>query len=301
MRHAVPAWLLCAASIFPALESADTHAQPAAQSETLPVPVLGHEVTKLGPGYFTFRYTGTRNIFLITEEGVIVTDPISPEAARVMREEIARLTDLPVRYVVYSHDHWDHVLGAAIFVEEGAQVISHEHCLRNFYDLPHPDLVKPDWTISGDHDLVLGERTLQLRYLGRNHGDCLIIMTPDHVNIPFIVDLATAGGMPLPFIPDYSLHNWVRSLAILESWDWQEYVGGHGLAPTPKALLAERRHYLQALIRETRQRLDDGVALDAIPGQVRDSLRTEFGHLRNFETYAPYNAQRVITYFGMGW
>lgn len=269
--------------------------------ETLPVPVTGHEVTEIGPGYYTFRYTGTRNIFLITDEGVIVTDPISPEAAAVMRREIARLTDLPVKYVVYSHDHWDHILGAGIFVDEGAEVISHEHCLASFYDMPHPDLVRPDWTFSGDYDLSLGERTLHLRYLGRNHGNCLVIMTPDHVNVPFIVDLATPGGMPLPMIPDYSLHNWVRTLLILESWDWEYSVGGHGIPMAPKALLAERRRYLQALIGETRRRLDAGMAIDEIPLQVRDALRDDFGHLRNFEAWAPYNAQRVITYFGMGW
>jgi glyoxylase-like metal-dependent hydrolase (beta-lactamase superfamily II) len=290
---------LIAGAILGLLASAAAAESP--PRETLPVPVRGHEVTEIGPGYYTFRYTGLRNIFLVTDAGVIVTDPISPEAAAVMREEIARVTDLPVRYVVYSHDHWDHILGASIFVAEGAEVISHENCLRSFYDMPHPDLVKPDWTFSGDHDLELGGRTLQLRYLGRNHGDCLVVMTPDHVNVPFIVDLATAGGMPLPFIPDYSLHNWIRSLAMLERGDWEYYVGGHGMALAPKVYLVERRRYLEALIRETHTRLQAGAPIAEIPGEVRDALREEFGHLRNFEAWAPYNAQRVITYFGMGW
>jgi len=83
----------------------------------LPAPVQGHEVTQIGPGYYTFRYTGVRNIFLITRDGVIVTDPIEPEAATVLRAEIRKLTPLPVKYVIYSHQHWDHVRGGRIFAD----------------------------------------------------------------------------------------------------------------------------------------------------------------------------------------
>ena len=63
----------------------------------LPAPVEGHDVTEIGPGYYTFRHKGLRNIFLVTKAGVIVTDPIEPEAARVLREEIRKITPLPAR------------------------------------------------------------------------------------------------------------------------------------------------------------------------------------------------------------
>jgi glyoxylase-like metal-dependent hydrolase (beta-lactamase superfamily II) len=268
---------------------------------TLPVPVEGHEVTQIGPGYYTFRYTGTRNIFLITDAGVIVTDPIEPAAARVMRDEIHKLTDQPVRYVVYSHEHWDHILGGRIFKDEGATFISHENCIAHFYDLPHPDLVMPDRTFSGDLDLELGGRTLRLTYLGRNHGDCLVIMQPDGSDVPFINDLATAGGTPLPGMSDYSLHNWIRSLRELESWDFEQYVGGHGIPLAPKAALTERRTYLEALMQAVKSQLDAGTPEREIPAIVIEALRPQFGHLRNFDAWAPGNARRVITYYGMGW
>lgn len=83
-----------------------------AQGTSLPVPVLGHELTAIGPGYYTFRYTGTRNVFLVT------------------REESRRITPLPVKYVVVGHDHRDHVRGTRIFVEEGAGVVSRANCWR---------------------------------------------------------------------------------------------------------------------------------------------------------------------------
>jgi len=264
--------------------------------------VQGHEVTEIGPGYFTFRHKGLRNIFLITRDGVIVTDPIDPEAARVLREEIRQRTPLPVKYVVYSHQHWDHVRGGKIFKDEGARFVSHERCVAHFKDLPEKDIVMPDETFAGDrYQLKLGETTLQLRWLGVNHGDCLIVMTPDHVNVPFIVDLGTAGGMPLPFIADYSLHNWVRSLRELEGWDFTEYVGGHGIARAPKSRLAERREYLEALMSETKRELDAGIPLAQIPDRVAAALQGRFQHLRGFNGIVRDNVRRTITYYGMGW
>ncbi len=275
---------------------------PATAQTPLPAPVQGHEVTEIGPGYFTFRHKGLRNIFLITRDGVIVTDPIDPEAARVLREEIRQRTPLPVKYVVYSHQHWDHVRGGKIFKDEGARFVSHERCVAHFKDLPEKDIVMPDETFAGDrYQLKLGERTLQLRWLGVNHGDCLIVMTPDHVNVPFIVDLGTAGGMPLPFIADYSLHNWVRSLRELEGWDFTEYVGGHGIALAPKSRLAERREYLEALMSETKRELDAGTPLAQIPDRVAAALQGRFQHLRGFNGIVRDNVRRTITYYGMGW
>lgn len=287
---------------FAALLASAALTVPSMAQTPLPAPIQGSEVTQIGPGYYTFRHLGLRNIFLITRDGVIVTDPIDPTAARVMREEIRKLTPLPVKYVIYSHQHWDHVRGGRIFAEEGATFVSHRNCLAHFKDFPEPEIVMPTRTFSGDREVIrLGERRLELRWLGINHGDCLIVMTPDHVNIPFIVDLATAGGMPLPFIADYSLHNWVRSLRELEGWSFEQYVGGHGIPLAPKSRIAERREYLEALLQETRRELDARTPLEQIPDVVAGRLRERFAHLRGFNGIVRDNVRRTITYYGMGW
>lgn len=274
----------------------------AANRTPLPLPTEGHEVTEIGPGYYSFRYKGLRNVFLITREGVIVTDPIEPKAAAILREEIRKLTPLPVKYLIYSHQHWDHVRGGQVFVDEGAVVLSHERCLAHFRDLPHPEIVTPTQTFAGDrYELELGERRLRLEWLGVNHGDCLIVMTPDHVDIPFIVDLATAGGMPLPFIPDYSLHHWVRALRQLEGWSFEHYVGGHGIPVAPKSRIRERREYVEALMTETRLAYETGVPIKDIPDIVADKLRSRFDHLRGFNGIVRDNVRRTLTYYAMGW
>lgn len=268
----------------------------------LPLLNQGVELTNIGPGYYSFRHLGLRNIFIITNDGVIITDPISTETANLMRSVIRKLTTLPVKYVIYSHQHWDHVRGGKIFKEEGAQFISHQNCVAHFTDLPDPEIVMPDKTFSENLYVInLGERSLKLQYLGRNHGNCLIIMTPDKTNIPFIVDLGTAGGMPLGYMSDYSLHNWIRSLKELESWDFQHYIGGHGIAVAPKIRLTERREYLEALMHETKKELDANTPIDNIPDIVAQNLQAKFQNLRGFNGLVRDNTRRVITYYSMGW
>lgn len=268
----------------------------------IPDPRVGHEVTEIAPGYYSLRHRANRNVFWITSQGVIVTDPGNIEQARVLREEVRKLTPLPVKFVIYSHHHWDHVVGGAIFKQEGAKFVSHANCASQFRDFPNKDIVMPDIVFKGARHVVrLGERRITLRYLGPNHGDCLVIMTPDHVDVPFIVDLGTAGGMPLPYIADYSLHHWVRSLRELESWSFAQYVGGHGIALAPKSRLRERREYVEALMAETKREMDAGTADAQIPDVVAERLRTRFEHLRGFNGIVRDNVRRTITYWAMGW
>jgi glyoxylase-like metal-dependent hydrolase (beta-lactamase superfamily II) len=293
---------IAAAPLASLAQTPVSSAAPASGAIAIADPRHGHEVTQIAPGYYSLRYHANRNVFWVTSRGVIATDPGDIEQARVLREEIRKITPLPVKYVIYSHQHWDHVIGGAIFKQEGAKFVSHENCARHFRDLPNKDIVMPDITFTSDKYLVrLGERRITLRYLGPNHGDCLIVMTPDNADIPFIVDLATAGGMPLSFMADYSLHHWVRSLRELEGWSFQQYVGGHGVPLAPKSRLTERREYLEALMTETRRELAAGTPDERIPDLVAGRLRGRFEHLRGFDGIVRDNVRRTLTYYAMGW
>ena len=79
-----------------------------------------YETEQLADGLYTFRYGGYRNIFIVTDDGVIATDPLNKKAAAALREEIGNITDQPVKFVAYSHSHWDHAAWAKIFKDAGA-------------------------------------------------------------------------------------------------------------------------------------------------------------------------------------
>ncbi len=80
--------------------------------------------------------------FLVTDEGVLVVDSgTKPSHGDAILEEIAKLTDKPVKYLIFTHYHMDHVLGAQRFPEE-VTVISHENLPGNQKDFNGPNLKK---------------------------------------------------------------------------------------------------------------------------------------------------------------
>ena len=69
-------------------------------------------------------------IFLVTPDGIILADPINAGFATWLKEQFAERFRVPVRYVIYSHSHWDHIEGADVFADT-ARVVAHERVARN--------------------------------------------------------------------------------------------------------------------------------------------------------------------------
>ncbi|MDX2143344.1 MAG: MBL fold metallo-hydrolase [Rhodospirillaceae bacterium] len=256
------------------------------------------ETVEISPGLYS--YSGSaRNIFLVTKDGVIATDPLTAKDAKQMREEIRKITDKPVKYVVYSHNHWDHVSGGQIFKDEGAQFIAHEKCVQHFKDKPNPTVVIPDITFPKNYTVKLGERSLDLIYLGPNHSDCLVFMRADGEarKYLFAVDIATPGGAPLTFMAGYDPYNWVRTLKELEAMDFTVMIPGHGVPIADKSSLTERRRYLEALMAAVKKAVDEGMPPNEIPDKVRVP---EFAYLRGYELNVRDNVRRMQAFYGIG-
>ena len=96
------AWAI--ASILAAATAAD--AQPPARG-----------IEELKPGLFRAQNNQHYTVFLLTPAGIILSDPISTEFAQWLRAELDERFDVPVRYVLYSHHHWDHASGGEVFAD----------------------------------------------------------------------------------------------------------------------------------------------------------------------------------------
>jgi glyoxylase-like metal-dependent hydrolase (beta-lactamase superfamily II) len=260
--------------------------------------MTGFDTTKLSDDLYSFRWQGTRNIFMVTPEGVIATDPISVTAAKTLRAEIRKVTNQPVKYVVYSHQHWDHALGGKIFKDEGAQFVAHEKCVKHFTDFAHPDLVKPDITFAANHTVTLGGKSLDLIYLGENHGDCLVVMQPRGTKYLYVVDLVTPGGVPSALASDYKLIPYIRSLRAIEAMpNVDTIIPGH-LDIAPLSTITERRAYMEALMVAVRDELAKGTPGAEILNKVK---LPQFAHMRGYEQQMRANIQRVLTHYNIGW
>ena len=228
----------------------------AAQSLPLQEPMggepFGHSVTNLGNGLYVFRWTVYRNIFLVTNEGVIVTDPLNPIAAQLLQTEIQKITDKPVKYVVYSHNHHDHISGGIIFKEEGATFVGHENLAKELADHPNSMTPLPDITFSDRYTLNLGGRTLELEYYGPNHGDSLAVMRLPEEKILFIVDIVTPRRVAFRAMPDFWPDEWIRTLKEIEATEFDYVIPAHGPHSEPvidpASIVMEQRVYLEDLM-----------------------------------------------------
>ena len=113
------------------------------------------ETEDLGDGLYAFRYGPYRNIFIVTDEGVIATDPLDVKANEPLQAAIASVTDLPVKFVAYSHSHWDHASGGQVFKDAGAEFVGQRECLRNMAETRHPDVVLPDIVFDESYSIEL--------------------------------------------------------------------------------------------------------------------------------------------------
>jgi glyoxylase-like metal-dependent hydrolase (beta-lactamase superfamily II) len=79
-------------------------------------------------------YTATNNnhrtVFLVTPEGIILGDPINADFSKWLKAELATRFKVPVKYVVYSHHHWDHASGGEVFADT-AQFVGHANMLTH--------------------------------------------------------------------------------------------------------------------------------------------------------------------------
>src|SRR5437868_7543336 len=98
-------------------------------------------------GVYIFRNGGAQSMFIVTNDGVIATDPIGyarPEGVTDFVNEIKKITDKPIRYLIYSHHHFDHISGGKPFKDAGARVIAHKRAQERLAQLRNPLVVMPD-------------------------------------------------------------------------------------------------------------------------------------------------------------
>jgi glyoxylase-like metal-dependent hydrolase (beta-lactamase superfamily II) len=257
-------------------------------------------VYPISDGVYMFVYRGTNALFMVTPDGVIAVDPISDAAAPRYLEAIRSVTDAPIRYLVYSHWHWDHIEGGQVFKDAGATIIAHDKCVPPLIDLPNPSVVMPDEVFYGTKVLELGGRKLELLYLGPNHSHCLVFPKPDNVNALFLVDILTPGGTPSSTFMDFIPHHWLRTLREIEAMELDFIMSGHGVPIAHPTAVTERRQYVEILIDSVRDANQQGLAGEARVDLVRENMES-LSYLRNFGIFLDDHVRRIATWLGTGW
>jgi len=181
-------------------------------------------------GVYIFRYQGHQAMFVVTPEGVIATDPIGERrpAAAAYIAEIRKITQAPIKYVVYSHSHYDHIAGGKPFKDAGAIFVAHKNTKSLLEERKPPDVVMPDFVVDDTGGkLELGGTTLELLYLGKNHGDSSLIMRLPKEKIIFVVDFLPLSGTQFRIMADTYLPDQEETMKKILTMDWDRLIPGH--------------------------------------------------------------------------
>jgi glyoxylase-like metal-dependent hydrolase (beta-lactamase superfamily II) len=240
------------------------------------------EITQVTDEVYRFQNRFHVNMFVLTGDGVVVTDPINHEAATWLRTEIGKLTGQPISDLIYSHSHGDHASGGSGYGEI-ANIMAQQNAA------PAIDGVKPTVRFSDRMSFTRGDKTFELTYLGPGHGTDLmaIVVRPD--NVAFVVDAVSSKRLFYRDFPGANLDDWIDQVRKIDSLEFEVMIGGHGPIGT-KSDVADGIAYLEELRAAVLKGLKAGKSVD----ELKQSVMME-----KYRDWAAYDNWRELNVQGM--
>jgi glyoxylase-like metal-dependent hydrolase (beta-lactamase superfamily II) len=252
---------------------------------------------------YVFRYGNSQAMFVVTSDGVIATDPIGygrPQAATTYLEEIKKITTQPVKYVIYSHHHFDHIAGGKPFKDAGAKFIAHRRARERLAILKDPHTVVPDESIDKSRTIKLGNTALELTYLGLNHSDSTLFMRLPKERIAFAVDFISVGTLPARGMIDSYPLEWEAALKKVLGMDWEKLIPGH---PGVDGRLGTKQDvndiltFLQDASAEVKIAAREGKCWDTVEKEMK---LPKYANWPNYEQALPFVLRRYCGLWGRG-
>ena len=226
--------------------------------------------------------------FIVGESAVMVIDTGgSARSGERLRSAVRAVTDRPIRYVVFTHVHPDHILGAAAFKADAPEFIGHAKlpgalAQRGSYylrtsrrDLGEKadgnEIVPPTRVIDEREEIDLGNRVVTIRAHRTSHTDNDLSLLDRKTETLWLGDLLFVDRVP---VIDGSVVGWLRELAALEQVPAVRAVPGHGpaIVDWPLAVGPQKR-YLEAVLVDTRAAIKAGVSIGDAAGRVATGER----------------------------
>ncbi len=250
-----------------------------------------YEMLELKPGVFHFRMQEYGSLVVLTPAGVIVVDPNGAERAKALRQALRERTDQPVRWVIYSHAHFDHSRDGAIFKQEGARFLTNQRCVELLSRDLDEQVVAPDQTYDLTHRLELGGKTLDLHHYGASDGQCMSIVHLPQDGVLFAVDWHLQGYVNEPY--RLNQHDYVGTLNTLrrahKELRFDTVASSHMPRSSPEQL-AEDLAFNEALFAAVSKGLREGQSVEALSKSVQ---LPQFKHWFRYKENLPAHVARM--------
>jgi glyoxylase-like metal-dependent hydrolase (beta-lactamase superfamily II) len=286
-----------ATAALTATAQAQAPAQPAAPPPYATTKVEGTD------NVYIFRYGGHQSMFIVTKAGVIATDPIGERrpAAKAYIEEIQKITKAPIKYVIYSHVHFDHIAGGQPFKDLGATFVAHRNAKKRIAELKPADVVVPDQVVDTDKTITLGGTVLELHYVGKNHSDSTLVMRLPKEKIIFTVDWIPLQAVQFRGLADTYVPDIEQGLKKVIAMDWDKLIPGHpgpgGRQTGTKDDARNALAYLQDLSAAAKKAVDEGKSYADAQKEVKLPKYESWG---GYGPFLPMNVERYYDFWNRG-
>jgi len=274
--------------------------QPAAGAQTPQITTTKVDGTD---NVYMFRNGNSQSMFVVTSDGVIATDPVGygrPQGGAAYLAEIRKVTSQPIRYLIYSHHHFDHVAGGAAFKEAGARIIAHRRAKERLEVLKDPNTVLPDETVDARRTITLGGTAVELTYVGPNHSDSTLVMRLPKERIVFVVDVLPVGQMPGRGLIDFYPLEAEAAIKRILAMDWDRLIPGHpgagGRLGTKKDA-QDQLTFLQDASAAVKAEAQQGRCWEPVESQLK---LPKYAEWPNYEANLPFVLRRYCLLWGRG-
>jgi len=255
-------------------------------------------VMEIANGVYSFD-SGSHyySMFIVTSDGVIAIESISSKHSTEMVKAIKKITKLPIKYLLHSHNHWDHSSGGQVFKKEGAKTIAHSEAVDWMKANVGMDMAVPDESWAGNRkDIVLGKTTVEMHYLGMNHGMGMTVFLLPKEKVAYIADLVTPNRVLFNIVPDFNIKEVERSLEEIIKLDFDKAVYSHnenknGLNGGNKEDAIEELQFIRDLREAIFAEFKKGTNPMMIPSVLK---LPKYKDWAMYDQWLPMNAWRIL-------
>ncbi len=242
--------------------------------------------------------SGYNSFFMLTDKGVVVIEPVNTAHATALKKAISELTSKPIKYLFYSHNHWDHSGGGKVFEDVGVRSYAHYEATEWMKENPHKDMRVPDKSWVGSFKKMnFGNKKMELYHYPNSHGLGMTVFYFPVEKMVYISDLITPDRVLFSIVPDFNIGGTVRAIAGIENLDFEIALFAHGRVVGNRSDVVLAREFIQDMQAAIVAEFEKGTHFTEIPSKVK---LPKYAHWHMYEEWLSLNVWRIMLDMHMG-
>ncbi len=227
----------------------------------------------------------------------VLIDPINKSNTEEIKNYLRENNKPSITNIIYSHSHWDRLLGSTLFDTKKHKIISQSACELYFTRNNNTDITKPNFYFKKQHTISLEEEEIVLHYFGPSHGECMVIIEMVRAKILFVPELISTRGASfpkdptLPFLRPATLENFFTRLEeLVEEKKIQSFISGYGDDETYGSvkIISEQKQFWQLILITAKEAEEDGLV------DLNNFIDVEKLDLEKFSEYNNFNKADLV-------